>query len=260
MIKIIRIETHERCNASCSICPVGAGTLKRELGRMSTEFFFKVVDQARAMGYEIESIGANEPLMEPRIFEFFDYIENTGGKQIIYTNASLLTRDMALKLSRYQYLAFTFSFPGGNKETYERIMGLDFEKAVSNIKYMISLGKISDFAISMQVCDESRDSISDFKNLWRGYKYKISESIDWINLFGGGIIHKKCNFLQIPNIFWDGRVAFCCMDIEGKVIIGDLRRQSLKGIIKGKIYQKYLHFNRKYKLSQLYPCSICRRI
>ena len=42
-----------------------------------------------------EVIGMSEPLLEPRLFEFFDYIESKGGKQLLYTNASLLTKKMA---------------------------------------------------------------------------------------------------------------------------------------------------------------------
>lgn len=259
-MKIIRIETMKGCNASCLFCPLGAGTFKRELGWMDSEFFFKIADQARDLGYEIEVIGMNEPLMEPRIFEFFDYIEKSGGKQIIYTNASLLTKEMAQKLSQYQYNKFIFSFHGGNKGVYERVMGLNFEEVVSNIKYMISLGKIPNYLISMQAYEGNENSIRDFKALWRGYRYKIHEASDWINLFDGGKGRGKCHYLWIPSVFWDGRVAFCCMDAEGKVILGDLKEQSLKEILGGQVYQNYLHFNRRHKLNQLYPCSVCRAI
>ncbi|MCK4830306.1 radical SAM protein [bacterium] len=259
-MKIIRIETMKGCNAKCSFCPLGAGTHKRKLGRMSSEFFFKIVDQARALGYEIEVIGMNEPLMEPRIFEFFDYIEKSGGKQIIYTNASLLTKEMASKLLQYQYNKFIFSFHGGNKETYERVMGLDFEEVVSNIKYMISWGRIPNYLISMRTCKDNESSIGDFKRLWKGYRYDISKALDWINMFDGGGERGKCHYLWIPSVFWDGRVAFCCMDAEGEVILGDLKKQSLEEILGGQVYQNYLHFNKRHKLNQLYPCNVCRAI
>lgn len=248
------------CNGKCSFCILGSGNLKRKPGRMSSEFFFNIVDQAREMEYEIEAIGMNESLLEPRLFEFLDYIKSKGGKQLLFTNASLLTEYMADRLSEYQYRKFIISFHGGNKETYERIMGLNFENAISNIKYLVSLGKIPNYEISIKTFAENSDSIDDFRELWEGYKIRIEKATNWIDLFKGGKGHNKCNYLKIPCVFWDGRVAFCCMDAEGEVIIGDLKKQPLEEIIGGKIYQKYLDHHKSHKLHRLYPCSVCRAI
>lgn len=258
--KILRIETMMECNGICSFCILGSGSLKREPGWMNSEFFFNIVDQARELEYEIETIGMNEPLLEPRLFEFFDYIRSRGGKQLLFTNASLLTKDVADILSEYQYRKFIISFHGGSKEVYEKIMGLNFETTVSNIKYLVSLGKIPNYQISIKICNENKDSIDDFKKLWEGYRIRIEKATNWIELFEGGRGHNRCNYLKIPSVFWDGRVAFCCMDAEGEVIIGNLKEQSLDEIINGETYQKYLDYHRRRKLHHLYPCSVCRVI
>jgi len=261
MLRFLKIETMVGCNAHCIFCPLGAGILKRKPGRMDSEFFFKTVDQARALGIEAYPFFMSEPLLEPRFFEFYDYIERTGGKQTFFTNAALMTEAKAEKLCQYQYHPdkFTITFHGGNKEAYEKVMSLNFEKSVSNIKYLISLKPRPSILISMKTTEENINSVNDFRKLWEGekIKLKISESINWGGLLykGGGI--SKCPLLHISGVFWDGRMPLCCTDAEGVVIIGDLKRQSLKEILEGEIIQKYLDFNKKSKLNQLYPCSIC---
>jgi len=262
MAKLLKIETMIGCNAHCSFCPLGAGILKRERGRMDSEFFFKIVDQARFLGYEIELGGMIEPLMEPRCFKFLDYIKSTGGRQIIFTNANLMTEKVAEKLCQYQYLPdkFTISFHGGNKEIYEKMMGLNFERTVLNVKYLLSLNPRPDILISMKTVEENKNSVDDFRRLWKGYEVRLKIS-PAINL--GGLLYKgagisKCVLLPlIINVYWDGRMSLCCVDAEGTVIIGDLKKQSLKEVLGGKILKEYLDFNEKSKLNQLYPCNIC---
>lgn len=259
MTKFIKIETMTECNANCLFCPLGAGILKRKRGRMKSEFFFNIVDQARVLGFEIIPYFMNEPLMEPRIFEFFDYVKSTGGKQELFTNASLITKDVAERLSGYQYNRFVISFHGGNEKDYEKMMGLNFETTVSNIKYLISLGKIPNYLISMKISEEGKNSVNGFRNLWKGYKFKISKAINWAGTFGKGEGVRRCHVLEMPCVFWDGRMPLCCLDADGKVIIGDLGKQPLKEVLHGQLYQKYVNFNNEGKLNQLYPCSVCNR-
>jgi len=261
MIKFIKIETTTACNANCLICPLGAGMVKRKRGRMSTKFFFEIVDQAVELGFEVSAFFMNEPLMESRIFEFFDYFKSIGKQQRFSTNAGLITKEMARKLAQYQYERFTISFHGGNKKDYEKMMGLNFEKTISNIKYLISLGAIPNYVISMKITEENKNSVNDFKDLWKGYKFTVGKAINWAGSLGGpGWTHgRRCHALGTPCVFWDGRMPLCCLDAEGKVIVGDLREQSLKEILGGQIYQKYFDFNNKGKLHELYPCSACDR-
>ena len=257
MPKSIKIETMIGCNASCLFCPLGAGVLKRKRGHMSSDFFFDTVDQARALGFSITPYFMNEPLIDPRIFEFLDYVAKTGSKQRIFTNASLITKEAAEKLSQYQYSDFVISFHGGNKKDYEKVMGLNFEETVSNIKYLISLGKIPNYLISMKTSEDNKNSVDDFRSLWKGYRFTVGRLINWAGTFGKGAGTKTCSFLYMPCVFWDGRMPLCCRDAEGKTIIGDLNKQSLEEILSGRIYQKYVDFSTKGKLNQLYPCSEC---
>lgn len=257
MTNFIKIETIVGCNANCSFCPLGAGILKRKWGRMDSDFFFNIVDQARDLGFGITPYFMSEPLIEPRLFEFLDYIKAKGTKPRIYTNASLITKDVAERLSQYQYRTFIISFHGGNKKDYEKVMGLNFEKTVSNIKYLISLGKIPNYKISMKISEENKNSVDDFRNLWKGYKFIIGKRMNWIGTFGEGKGTRKCGSIKTPCVFWDGRMPLCCRDADGKVIIGDLKKQSLREILNGQIYQKYIDFNKKDKINQLYPCSMC---
>jgi hypothetical protein len=37
---------------------------------------------------------------------------------------------------------------------------------------------------------------------------------------------------------WDGRVALCCADFDGRVILGDLRTSSIREIWNGEPYRK----------------------
>lgn len=246
------------CNAECLFCPLE--TLKRKRGRMDSKFVFRIIDEAMELGYEIICYFLGEPLLEPRLFQFFDYIQQKGGKQELFTNASLITPEVAEKLGKYQYNKFVISFHGGNKESYERITKLNFEKTVSNIRYLLALKKIPNYLISMKVCEENKGSVEDFRNLWEGCKISVGDAVDFVGKFGkgkGGI--KSCPVLNMPCVFWDGKMPLCCLDVEGEVILGDLKKQSLKEILNGLLRQKYLDLNRKKRLNEIFPCKGCAR-
>ena len=258
MIKYLKIQTNMACNAKCLFCPLE--TLKRKKGRMDSKFVFKIIDEAMELGYEIICYFLGEPLLESRLFQFFDYIQQKGGKQELFTNASLITPEVAGKLGKYQYSRFVISFHGGNKESYERVTKLNFEKTVFNIKHLLALNKIPNYLISMKACKENKESVEDFKKLWKGYNISVSNALDFVGKFGtgkGGI--KKCPVLNMPCVFWDGKMPLCCLDVEGEIILGDLKKQSLKEILSGPIYQKYLNLNEKRKLNEIFPCKRCNR-
>ena len=44
-IKEIEIETVNRCNGKCSFCPVNANEPQREYAKMSTELFYKIIQE-----------------------------------------------------------------------------------------------------------------------------------------------------------------------------------------------------------------------
>jgi hypothetical protein len=58
-------------------------------------------------------------------------------------------------------------------------------------------------------------------------------------------------------ILWTGRVALCCIDYDGKVILGDVNKESLENILKGKKLQITREYHLKRQFDQIGLCKRC---
>ena len=56
-------------------------------------------------------------------------------------------------------------------------------------------------------------------------------------------------------VFWDGRVAPCCVDYNGELVVGDARKESLRDIFNGPAMQTLRRQHRKRRFSGL--CKLC---
>ena len=112
--KMLQIETHTRCNATCSICPNDQLTRPE----MTTEAFHKIIDDC--VGKEVREIHpffTNEPLMERRLWDFMDLIHDklpeTGVH--LYSNMSLMSlrnAEMLLNRLNFKFMAYSPSLRG----------------------------------------------------------------------------------------------------------------------------------------------------
>ena len=86
----------------------------------------------------------------------------------------------------------------------------------------------------MVVVDENQHEVEEFKKIW-GNNHIFGEFRNW-----GGARHCKIErtgkripcwaLLNTMSILWDGRVVPCCMDYDGKQILGDANKQTLTEI------------------------------
>ena len=94
-LSTIEIETINRCNNTCSFCPVSVGNDKRVYCKMSEELFYKIIDDLVEINYRgaVCLFSNNEPLLDERFFDFLSYVYKKlpDNKRVLFTNGSKIT-------------------------------------------------------------------------------------------------------------------------------------------------------------------------
>lgn len=131
------------CNLSCSHCLVDSspGGLPGE----GTEFWYKTIDQGRALGVTRFYITGGEPFLRADIFDLIDRIlpPSTQTELIILTNAMLFRGENLKRLAGYDpfRLKLQISLDGPTAGINDPIRGKGtFDAAVRGIKEAIGLG------------------------------------------------------------------------------------------------------------------------
>ena len=98
----IEIETINRCNGSCSFCPVNRKDDPREKAIMSESLFKSIVGQLEEINYSgrFTTFSNNEPLLDERIIEFNRYAREhlPKARMHLYTNGTLMTLEKFIAL------------------------------------------------------------------------------------------------------------------------------------------------------------------
>ncbi len=91
----IEVETINRCNGTCSFCPVNCKVDPREKAIMPVELFQSIVDQLEEIKYSgrFTTFSNNEPLLDERIVGFNRYARKhlPHARMHLYTNGTLMT-------------------------------------------------------------------------------------------------------------------------------------------------------------------------
>lgn len=259
------------------MCPVPF--MKRERKFMDIGLYKKIIDNV-GVTYDknIAPFLNGEALLNPNILAYIEYTKARlpKAKIILYTNGVLIDKFQDKILKEDLLDSITFSFNGGDKSSYERVMpGLSFAKVLNNIHNFIKarndLGKTKPrVCISMVVVDENKSSINKFKD-----EFKDADEVGIHRFFNFalGYVGKKNRlwyFLNKQNycqrigaamtILADGKVSICCFDYEGKEIIGDASKESLMDIWNGNKMKQKIELLKKRKFDQLPLCAKCNFI
>lgn len=107
---------------------------------------------------------------------------------------------------------------------------------------------------------KNKHEVEMFKKQW-GENAIFGEFKNW-----GGVMHDKIektgervpcvSLLNSLTILWDGRVVPCCLDYDGKLILGDANKQSLGEIWHQTAWLRDKH--RKLDFS-MEPCKNCNQ-
>lgn len=279
----LHFESSGRCNARCLTCP--RDTIERPLGEMPREIFVKGIDEVAVAGWQLDYLFLHlngEPLLLPvgELVWRLDYARRklpSCKELVMFTNASLMTKEITDKLLKSELNVIVFSVDGGNKESYERVRrGLSWDTTIANIEYFMEARAKTGLKIRTQTAFiPQRANADSLKEYYEVFKKLGIDSItgSGVNNIGGliaadsmllpqqymeGSLTSPCWKLWLDmSIMWDGRVCVCCQDVAGLCIIGDLKTQNIKDIWQGEIMQEIRRKHRARKQSEVPFCSKC---
>lgn len=126
LLSQIDIELTERCNNTCIHCSINlperdTDALHRE---MNADFIKNILTQAAALGCLAVRFTGGEPLLRDDFSELFLFARRLGMQVIVFTNARLITNDLAELWSKIPPgRAVEISVYGMSPESYGRVAG-----------------------------------------------------------------------------------------------------------------------------------------
>ncbi len=220
LFKYIEIETFNRCNGTCSFCPVNRNIDPRQEKKMEMSLFKKIIDELHEIDYSghISLFSNNEPLLDDRIVEMNYYVRDMLPKASLY----LFTNGIRLTIELLEQL----------------LMYLD-ELIIDN--YSVNLNMI-------KPVKEIYDYIADKPEMKKKVTIIIRDPQEVLTTRGGdapnrnSIVSYAKETCALPFrqmiIRPDGKVSLCCNDPLGKETLGDLSKQGILEVWYGDRYNK----------------------
>ena len=216
--RLIEIETINRCNNTCSFCPVNKLLDKRKEEYMDSELFKKIIIELQAINFNghLSFHSNNEPLLDNRIFDFIAFARPrlTKSKFVMFTNGILLNEEK-------------FLFLANNLDV------LVIDNYNDNLKLIKPVEKIynkykKNFDDRVSVSLRYRNEVLTNRG---GNAQNRKSMIKSINKFLCGFVYAQ--MVIRPS----GKISLCCFDAYGENTIGDLNYETIREIWNGELYK-----------------------
>lgn len=236
----IEIETVNRCNGTCSFCPVNKNQDPREYKKMPEELFEKIIKELKEINYNgaIALHSNNEPLLDKEICNYANYArkELPNSYIYLYTNGTLLTIDKFCEL----------------------ITNLDLlviDNYNDNIQFIEPVKEIFNYCIQHPELKKKVRIDMRLQNQILTSRGGQSDNRDEILTLKSSCLLPFNKIVVQP----DGRIPLCCCDPFGKVILGDLNTEKLVDIWNGKKARTLREslYKEQYSRKNLKLCSKC---
>jgi len=276
-IQCLNVELTNFCNLKCRYCILDNSRAK---GFMDIRILEKIISEINNQLVSVKNIAlhdAGESLLHPDLGEFLELLAlskhtNPSFPKIsIQTNGVLMTpliRKIILKSNALDFVSF--SIDGGNKKDFEHLRkGAIWEKVIKNIDDFISLNNKlgKKVATGMTSISLGKPQYSpEFKKLVKkldSFQSIVPHDWDGSKKFKDLKIKKEskksfCHFIfNSLAIKWDGKVVACCNDLNGRIIIGDFIKQSIKEIYFGPLRSAILLNMAKGQRQENALCQNC---
>jgi radical SAM protein with 4Fe4S-binding SPASM domain len=273
----VDIGTTNLCNAACIMCP---HSKLKKMGTMDMKLYKKIIDNCARLNIKLITLSFfGEPFLDKKIIEKIKYAKEKKMQVGLYSNASLLNKDLSKKIIESGLDGITISFDGYSKETYEKIRkNLKFEVTKRNVLELINIKnkmKKSNPKITL-VLVELEENKKEIGNFYKEWKEKV-DNINIINMrnwandiqkegtkesfhFNKKIKRKPCALIWLKMVVdWNGDVVLCCDDWNHSIILGNLKKQTIEEIWEGDKLKKIREAHKKGEFYNVPLCAGCNK-
>lgn len=259
-----RIESTNYCNIKCVMCPRGEpDIMRRPLGHLDNAVLERVIDQAEFFMHPCWLHWFGEPLMNPKLFEQIEIAKRKVPNLGISTDATLLHEGNQIRILESKLGYIIIAIHGDTKEVYERVRKsarFTFEEVCANAEAFLARRKARGLSLpfvtlSIIVMHDTVGELESFKQHWEqrgadqvlfkrfvnwgGQDAATFHNLEVVNLrtkLASPRAH-PCKFMwKSMSVTWDGRVVPCCYDFDARMVLGDLKTQTMDEIWNGPAY------------------------
>jgi len=233
----IEIETINRCNGSCTFCPVNKNDDPRKQEKMTDELFDKIINELHELDYsgDVGLFANNEPFLDTRLEAFAKKTRELLPKARIeiYSNGTLIKLERFIEIIPYLDLLVIDNYNDKLKwhDTVKEIR--EYLKQHPEFKSKVSIRMRKETALMSsrggQAPNNSKKKALPISCLLPFYHFYIRP---------------------------DGKTGLCCVDALAKYTIGDVSQQSLKDVWYSENYDKIRELIRQGR-DRLDVCNHC---
>ncbi|MGL4721917.1 MAG: radical SAM/SPASM domain-containing protein [Desulfovibrionaceae bacterium] len=266
---VLLIDPSNLCNFRCKFCPTGDQKLIKSTGRynglLDFTLFTKIIDDLKEYSRPIKTLRLykeGEPLLNPKFEEMVAYARKSAFVQRIDTtsNGALLTPERNRKIVEAGLDQINISVNGITAEqiyyfTKTKVNFSAYVDAIRDLYENRGNCEISIKAIKENLTEDeqkvfydifgplsTRISLEHISPAWP--QFELHEDV--ISTYTAGNYGQEVLEREVcPYIFYimvinsDGRVSTCVGDWPNKLIVGDVRKQSVRDIWKGVLLNKH---------------------
>lgn len=262
---IIRVECTNACNATCIICP--HQRMKRPVAVMADELYERIVSECAGHSiHEFNLHNFGEPLMDRKLEDRIRLAKEAGLPKVkIFSNGSLLTEERIRGLLKAGLDEIVISFDGATREEFEMIRSnLKFDTVVGNVNTLIRLRNELRSPLHIRLTCCSTQDISQTRLLLprEGVdNFTLTKIHNWATEgeAPSSNTRKPCSRVwRTFTILASGEVALCCLDYDGRIILGDLKSgQSIRDIWRGEPYRRIRQLHISDQQAEVEICAAC---
>lgn len=271
----IQIQTITSCNASCVMCPYPKVSTEFPHERMDERLYERILDECahEPRLRRIEPFLMNEAFTDNRVIDWIARAKERVPQAMVTvtTNGSPLIPKITDRLIRTGLDAIWFSFNGATPETYERIMGISYDRVKANIDYLLEVRPPSlRVFVNMIETRLMAPEIAENIRYWtsRGVQAGASplvnragnvENFEELRYTPQGFQPvRTCELVFYKMyILASGDVVLCCMDWRRQVVLGNVGRQSLREIWNGEAYRQIRRQHIEGRDGEIDLCKSC---
>lgn len=265
---VIRIESTNYCNYKCTFCPHEIH--QRPKGIMSMKNYQKIIEECATIGVKhLNLTSFGESFMDKNLLEKIRYAKQKKIKNVyITTNGSLIRNTEiceALIDSGLNEIRFSLDAVSGDEYSRVRRGKVPYQSIIENIERLLTIKQqkkalFPKVTVAFVTTEENKDRISLFLEKWKNKADQIH--LQGLHNWTGTMQYIKhhqnlpCKRLWFTlSIFWNGDVAVCCADVEGRHVMGNVLASSILAVWNSDAFQSFRIKNLKKDPNII--CSTC---